>query len=273
MIGPLPEAAHMGGGRQDHGPAHAEMGKQHLPEIAVNFLVILIDPHRRVAQAQPLQAAAQLPCRAQRHQGPCGLYDGVSGGPGQPVAVPGAAGQRIAHAAGGHNNAGRLIVRLLPLDAPEPAVPEQQRLGPVPHDLHLQPAQVFLQRAADVKGPVRYREHPVPPLRLQRHAQALEKVHHVPAAEPGEGAVQKPPAAGHILQEFLQAAAVGHVAPALAGNIQLFAQPLIGLQQHCPPAVFRRRAGGHHSGGPAANHNNIMDHQTPRTHPKSPPGG
>ena len=86
-----------------------------------------------------------------------------------------------------------------PDDDSSPADPAPVRVhgyGPVPDPLHTQPFAPAAQGPGNVEGAVRLGKHPVAPLGFQGDAQLLKKGHGVPAVEPGEGPVQKPPVPG-----------------------------------------------------------------------------
>ena len=159
--------------------------------------------------------------------------------------------------------------------AEETGVKIMELRRPVPDQRDLQRLQPPLQSGADVKGPVTDGKHPIPPLGLQRHADGRKERHGVPAVEPGKGAVQKLAVPGHVGQQGLYIGVVGDVAPALAGDVQLLSQPLIGLQQRHPCAPLRRGDSGHHPGGSPADHYQPLTHRpssrTRRRRSRCPP--
>ena len=148
-----------------------------------------------------------------------------------PVTVSGGAGGRIADAAGGQHHRLSGIASPLPNNAADRAVLNLQGRRPVPEDLHLQGLQPPFQCGADVKRTVADRKHPIPPLGFQRDAQLLKKGHHICAIETVKGAVKEFSITWNIGQQPLNIGIVGHVAPALSGDIQFFSQPLVRFQQ------------------------------------------
>ena len=78
--------------------------------------------------------------------------------------------------------------------------------------------------------------------------------------EGGHGAVEKPAVPGSVPQNLFRRAVVGHIAAALAGDEQLFPQPVVLFQQQhlCP--LPGRRDGGKHPRGTAAHHDQVMRH-------------
>ena len=99
----------------------------------------------------------------------------------------------------------------------------------------------------DVEGTVRHRKHPVSPFHLQRHAQRLEKRHGVPRREPCQRTVQKSPITGNAGKQRLPVTVIGHIAPALAGDVHLFAEALVWIEQRHVRTLARGADRGHHA--------------------------
>ena len=113
-------------------------------------------------------------------------------------------------------------------------------------DLHAQLPQLPPQHIHNVKRPVGDREDAVAPLCFQRAAAGFEKLHRIFRREAVQRAHQKAAAPGNLLQRLLRRAVICHITAALAGDPQLFAQPLIGLQQRHTQAARRGSDGGKH---------------------------
>ena len=140
---------------------------------------------------------------------------------------------------------------------------------------HMILPQSDLQGLQYALGPVRHGKHPVPPLYLQGAALFLKKRFDFFRGKSRHGAVQEAAVPGNIFQHTLSVGVVGHVAPALACNEQLFTQPVIFFQQQ---DFFPSLCGGDgrkHSGGTATDHNavNHPASHRPGTFPRSPPIG
>ena len=264
LFGKMP---HVGRGRQHQRTADAEVCKQQLAEIRIDLLIVFKGRQTHVPQTQALQADTRDPRRddpLQGHQRPLQRRDGVPRLSRHPVTVSGGAGGRIADAAGGqHHRLGR-VVSPLPNNAADRAVLNLQGRRPVPEDLHLQGLQPPFQRGADVKRAVADGKHPVSPLGFQRNAQLLKKAHHICAIEAVKGAVKELSITRNISQQPLDIRVVGHVAPALAGDIQFFPQPFVGFQQRDSRPLLRRRNSGHHPGGASADHYDLFTHHPHR---------
>ena len=95
------------------------------------------------------------------------------------------------------------------------------------------------------------------PLRLQRNAQALKKRLHRLRREAGDGAGEESAVVGDVLEHLLHRAVVGHVAAALAGDVQLAPQLGVALQQGDGGPPLGGGKGGHASGRAAADNNHI----------------
>ena len=253
----------MGGGRQHQRTADAEVRKQQLTEIRVDLLVVFKNRQVHVPQAQALQADAGHPRRddpLQGHQRPLQRRDGVPRLSRHPVTVSGGAGGRIADAAGGQHHRLSGIAPPLPNNAADRAVLDLQGRRPVPEDLHLQGLQPPFQCGTDVERAVADGKHPIPPLSFQLDAQLLKKVHRISAIEAVKSAVKEFSITWNIGQQPLNIGIVGHVAPALSGDIQFFSQPFVGFQQRDSRPLLRRRNSGHHPGGASADHYDLFTH-------------
>ena len=177
----------------------------------------------------------------------------------QAVAVAGGAGGGIAEPAAGQDDrirrlegaAGQLragdAARFRPQAAdfrveadPDIQFPEQARQGP-----------------GDIAGLFGGGEDPLSALHGDRAAVFLQQGHHIPGSETVQGAVKEPGIAGNLGQEFIPAAIVGQVAAAFAGDIDLFAELFVFLQQgdRCPCPGSKN--GGHHAGRAAPDDHNF----------------
>ena len=258
---------HMGGSRQDQWTADAEVGEQQLSEIRVEFLIVFKHRQADIPQAQPLQTDAGNAGgnhTLQWHQRPPQRRDGVSRLRCQTVAVPGGACAGIADAAGGQNHSIGGVASPFPGDAAYRAVRNLQRNRPIPDDAYPQGFQPPFQCGADVKGAVADREYPVSPLRFQRDAQSFKKCHGIGAGEVSKSTVKEFSITRNIGQQPFDICVVGHVAPAFAGDIQFFPQPLVRFQQRYLRSLFRGGNGRHHPGGAAANHHDPITHHPHR---------
>ena len=271
----------MGGGGQHQRPGQPEVGEQQLPLLPEGGPAPVVPhPQLHVPQGQPLELGAAGIVRLQRHQGPPEGRDGVPHPPGQGVALPGGAGAGIGRPPGGQHHRPELgqPAALLRRHLSQPSVLRRQARQTVPAQVHPLAAQLKKQGVHNVRRPVGHGEHPLPPLRFQRHPQALKKVHGVLGGEAAKRAEQKPPVPGDGGQQLVPAAVVGEVTAALSGDIQLPAHLLVGLQQHHVRPGPGGGNGGHHPRRPAPGHNHpIAVSHTPPSHrpgtrPRSAPG-
>ena len=142
------------------------------------------------------------------------------------------------------------------------AVPAEELRDPSGAQRHMGVRKSSFQAVQDGGGPVRHREHPVAPLRFQRAAQALKEGLCLFRREGSHGAVEEAAIAGSVLQDLLCRAVVCHIAAALAGDQQLFPQPVIPLQQDHIGPVFCGSNGSKHPGGTAADNKYVTGHRT-----------
>ena len=264
LFGKMP---HVGRGRQHQRTADAEVRKQQLAEIRIDLLIVFKDRQAHVPQTQALQTNTGDPRRddpLQGHQRPLQRRDGVPRLSRHPVTVSGGAGGRIADAAGGQHHRLSGIASPLPNNAAGRAVLNLQGRRPVPEDLHFQGLQPPFQCGTDVERAVADGKHPIPPLSFQWDAQLLKKGHHICAIETVKSAVKEFSITRNIGQQPLNIRVVGHVAPALSGDIQFFSQPFVGFQQSDLRPLLRCRKGSHHSGGAAADDHDLFTHRPHR---------
>ena len=253
----------MGAGGQHQRSGHPEVGKQQLAEIPEHRLFLpVVYRHCHVPQAQALHSRTVLARAHQRHQRAPQRHNGVSQRLRYAVAIPRGPGAGIGHPACGQDDRLRGVRPLLSGHGAYRAIRRLHRCGPVTDPPHLPALQLPFQRVGDVEGTVRHRKHPVSPFHLQRHAQRLEKRHGVPRREPCQRTVQKSPITGNAGKQRLPVTVIGHIAPALAGDIHLLAQPFVGLQQRHRRALPGRGDGRHQTGGAAADHHDLLRHVT-----------
>ena len=257
-------------GREHQRAGHAEMREEQLPEIGVDPLSVLVDRQPHVPQAQALQLRAAV--RAQRHERARERRDRVTEHRRHAMPLAGRAGTPIAHAAGRQHDRLRGICTLLALDAAHRAgLVRQHAHRSVAHKRDAQPSELPLQRGGHVERAVRHREHAPPALDLERHAELLKERHRTAPVEAGERGIQKPPVLRHVCQQLLTARVVRHIAPALAGDVELLAQPLVRLEQRDGCSSARRADRRHHSGGSAADHRELLIHPRPSRKCRSDP--
>ena len=116
------------------------------------------------------------------------------------------------------------------------------------------PFQGMEQGVDDIGGLVRARKNASPPFGFQGDAQAFKVFHHRRGREPGHRTVKEAAVPGHVVQNALRRGVVGEIAPAFAGDIELAAQFLVGLQQQDLSAALPGGEGSHHSGRAAAHY-------------------
>ena len=208
------------------------MGKEQLPQLVIDhFMLAVVHRQGHIAQGQPLHGGAVGIVAGQRHQRTPRRQDRVSRLPRQAITVSRTARGGIGHAARGHNHGARLIAFHSTLYSCRVTVPDHQRLRSVPRHTDMQPLQLPLQRAADVKGTVAHRIDPLAALHLQRNTQFLKKSHGVPAVPAGKDAIKEFPVTRHMGNQLVTGTVIGHIAAALTRNVELFSEPLVGLKQ------------------------------------------
>ena len=149
----------------------------------------------------------------------------------QPVAVSGGAGAGVALSAGGKDHPGSEIAALRRCCSGNASVFDQKSGDRLMAALYPRPFHIPLQGRNHVPCPIRHREHPVPPLGFQGNAHGLKGRHDPLRREPIHHRVEKARVGGDVFQDIFGGAVIGDIAPPLAGDGELPAQPLRLLQQ------------------------------------------
>jgi hypothetical protein len=116
---------------------------------------------------------------------------------------------------------------------------------------------IFLQDPDHVLSPVGGGKHPSSPLFHRGQASFLEEGKKVMVEEAGEDVVEEFSVVAVAFDEGREVAAVGQVAPSLAGEGQLDAHPAHLFQEKDPGPQFGRPSGSHQPRGPPSDDNNI----------------
>ena len=251
-------AAHMGRSAENQRSGQAEVGEKQLPLFGVHrFLLTVLYLDGHIAQAEPLHLGAEGLLCHQGHQRRPGLHNGMAQSPGKFVPIAGGPGKGVAHPAGGDDHRLAGVLPLLPCYAGKPVLFYRQADRPVLNNSHLCLPQGPQQGVDDIGGLVGLGEDPVAPLDLQRDPQPFKKSLCLLRGKTGDGAGEEFAVARDVLQHLLHRTVVGHIAPALAGDVQLSAQLGIALQQgdRCP--LLRSGQGRHTSGGAAADDDDL----------------
>ena len=254
----LRKVAHVRARRQHQRTRHAKVREEHLTQVGIDDLILLIvDRERHVAQRKALHLGAPGIVRFQWDERWTRGRDRVAKLPGKPIPVAGRTGERIGQTARaddgsiavdgtlrGHNGRDRTIVcqniRRRGVHDPTACV----RIG-------------ALKGVGNIVRPVGDRKHAVAALGLERHAERFKQRHRILRAKTVERTVEKAPVARDVGKNGLGIAVIRHVAAALAGDAQLFAEHLVRLEQHNIQPPRRRRERAHGPGRTAADHNYI----------------
>ena len=236
------------------------MGKQHLAEIRVDFLVILKDSQADIPQAQSLHPGTEISLFFQRHQRALQRRHSVADFRCHTMAFTGGTGCRIGNTAGCQNDGICRIGSLLAHNLTDCTFGNSKRHSAVSDQRNLQGFQLPLQRTADIKRTVADRENTVSPLRLQRNTDLFKERHGITAIKLGKRAVQELAVLRRVGHQGFNICIVGNIAAALSGDIQFFAQSFIGLQQGDFRTLLGSKNGSHHTGRTAAHNNNFLIH-------------
>ena len=263
----LRKVAHVRARRQHQRARHAKVRKEHLAQIGVDDLILLVvDRERYVAQGKALHLSAPGIIGFQRHERGTRGRDRVAQPLREAIPVAGRAGERIGQTARADDGGIAVDGALCGHDGRDRTVLRQNVCR---RSVHYPPARVrigALKGVGNVVRPVGDREHAVAALGLERHAERFKQRHRVLRAQAVERAVEKAPVTRNIGKNGLDIAVIRHVAAALAGDAQLLAEHLVRLEQHDMEPPLRRRERAHGPGRTAADHNYISFQQshTPR---------
>ena len=250
------EMAHMRTRGQHQRTGQTEVREQHFTEVRVELLLVFIHGQLHVAQAETHQLLTGVTVLDERHERRICGHDRVPCLPGK--AVAGRAGLRIGCTTGRYDHAIRLVRLVTGANACEHTVLDEQLVCGRMYDGHTRLFHPQEQRVDDVGCLVRLREHAVAALCFERHAAALEKVHHVRRTESAERGIQKARIDRHVAQNLLHIAVIAHVAAALARDKQLAANFFVGFQQRHLRALLRGSTCRHQTGCAAADYDNVQ---------------
>ena len=223
---------HMGAGAEDQRSGQAEVGEQQLPLLLEDGLApLVLDPHRHIAQGEPLHLGALLPFDHQGDQGGPGRQDGMPQLRRHAVAVAGGAGQRIGAASRGQHGRSAGISAALPFYAGDAVLRGQQAHRPVLHDGHLLAPQSHEKRVDDIRRPVGLRKNPAAAFRLERDAQAGKEFLHGGGRKAGHSAGKKTTVMRDVGERLVRRTVVGKVTAAFPCDIELPAHLLVALQK------------------------------------------
>ena len=236
------------------------MGEQHFTQLRVYYFTTGYPAKANIFQRKTLQLPGPIFFSQQPHQGRTGrdhlqprlrchamaIAGGAGGGIGKPAGCQndGPAGQRFA---------------AFQRNALHRAVRNHQLLHPAMQQyFHACCPQPFFQRSGHIAGLIRNRECPAAPLDLGFAAQALEQRQQVIRRQAIQRAVKKPGISGHVFEKLIPVALIGHVAAALAGDIDFLAQLFVPLQQAHPRPGPGGKQRSHHSGCAAADYDQVI---------------
>ena len=232
-----------------------EMREEQLAEIGVDRLLFAALPHRHaaVAQRKALHGRAVQVRRFERDERRPKRLHRVAERFGEPRAVAVGAGAGVGSAAAREQN-GRRTEHLAPvrLDAGGSAVFHADRADRAPHHRHAELFEPPGQRVCNVVRAVGDREHAVPALHLERHAERFKEAHRFFGRERLHRAVEETPVARRGFDHRARLAVIRHVAAPLARDAQLPPKPVVFFDEHHPAPALGRRDGRQHAGRAAA---------------------
>ena len=238
---------------------NAEMSEQHLAQLGIQGFLALFEGEGHVFQRQALQPFGPFRRRLNGGKHRRGRDHRMPRRHGEGIAVAAGAGHGIALAAGGEDDRVSLQrfaahqrhaadCAVLLIDSLHPAVQA---------DIHPCRGKRAAQGADHVAGLLRSGEHAPSALGYHRAALVLQQLHHPLRVQEAQCTVQKPRIPGHLPQKLIDSAVVGHVAAALAGDVDLFAQLLVALQQRDVRPRPCSVDGGHHAACAAADDDDL----------------
>ena len=239
------------------------MGEQELAEFLKHGLAGFVkqaDPD--VFQGKALHPLAEVPVLDQWDQRADRRDDAVAEDGRKAVAVAGGAGGGIGLAAGGKDHSRRGKAAAVGADAGDSAVLGQKLSHPRLTHRHPGFPQGAAQDVDHRRRPVRDRENAVAALDLEGAAAVFKEGLGLLRREAGERGIEKPAVARDVFQNLLPGAVVGHVAAALAGDVELFAETVVRLEEQDLRPVRGRLDRGKHAGGSAADDDHVSSHGT-----------
>ena len=180
----------------------------------------------------------------------------------QSVSVARGAGGGVAQPARAHDHGvgGHALAAFQQYAAHRAAINCQRLYARVQPHRNVQRLQLPGKRAGHVACFPAGGKHAVSALRLRGAAHAFQQLHQPPRGKRRKRREQKPRIAHHALHKLVGLAQVGHVAAALARQVELFAELLVALQQHRFAALLGRGERRHQPSGSAADHCHAFTH-------------
>ena len=215
-----------------------------------------------VAQGKPGKRVRPRLHRLDGHEGGQGIGERVPRLLRHEVSVAGGAGGGVAEAAGGEDHRVRLECFTVFQNYAHgaPALCQQTGNARVQTHRHAKARKFARERASHVAGLVRSGEDALAALCLQRQPEALHQLHGAKVVQRRQRRVQKARVAQYVAHELILLAGVGEVAATFAGDVDLFAQLFVALQQRDLRAAARGKQRGHQSSRAAANDQNMFLH-------------
>ena len=124
--------------------------------------------------------------------------------------------------------------------------------------VYVQAAQSLFKGAGHIAGLLAFGKHAVAALHHNGAAVVFQKIHQRGGRQGVERAVQEARVLDHAFHKSVRLAGIGGVAAALAGDIDLFAQFFIALQQGYLRACLRSSHSRHEPGGAAADNDHLL---------------
>ena len=237
---------------QNQRAAYAEMRKQHLAQLLIYELTVLIGGKCNVFKRKALHFSAVVIVALKRYERrPRGSHC-------MPqllchcVSRTGRAGKRIRKAAGAYDRCTAFDNSVARFNAGNSAILCEDMPCRRVNDAHACAVHVTLQSAGNVICVVRYGKNAVAPLRLEAQTKAFKPLHSVTRRQPVKGAVQESAVTGNIVQELFDVTVVCNIASALARYSQLSAEDFVRLEQYYVKAALGCHCAAQHSCGAAA---------------------
>ena len=242
------------------------MCKQHFAHFGIEHLFLALDGRIRrqahVFERQAHQIGRPAFARLNGHQRCARRFNRMSRCLRKAIAVASRAGGGIAHATGCNDDrVRRNAFARLQLYAGNAAVLNQQRFcAGIQPNVHIPLLHRPLERENDIAGMIGYGKYAIAALGLERHALAFDQPHQALVVQLRQRRIQKPRIAEYMAQKLLALGRIGHIAAALAGDVHLFAELFILLEQNDLRSGARGINRGHHSRGAAADHDDSVLH-------------
>ena len=232
------------------------MGKEHLPEFFIQFLLSIADFRRHVAQAQPLELLGPDFLCLHRNQRRPALFNRVAHLFGEAVTIAGGTCRTVRNPASSNDtDVSFHLSAIRQQNFAEPAILRLYLPDFLPQKyLYAETVEFLLQSPNHIRRMVGFREYSSSPLYFCLNTQFFKKRNGVPIGKTVETAVKKSGISNYGFKQNVNVTGIRQITSALARNEQFFPQLFIFFIETHLMAISGCCCRRQHSGGASSDH-------------------